>query len=92
MRAAVREGAFIEFVSGSLSEPGAAARLDRYAAAMREIGPEFCIASSDLGQKGNALPTVGFAAFVQELRKRGFAPRDTDRMTKDNPAKLLGLP
>jgi len=92
MRAAVGEGAFIEFVSGSLSEPGAAARVERYAAAIREIGPEFCIASTDLGQKGNALPTVGFAAFVQELRKRGLAPRDTDRMTKDNPAKLLGLP
>src|SRR5215831_8129234 len=92
MRAAIKEGAFIEFVSGSLSEPGAAARLDRYVAAIREIGPEFCIASSDLGQKGNALPTVGFATFVQELRKRGLAPRDTDRMTKENPAKLLGLP
>ena len=92
MRAAVGEGAFIEVVSGSLREAGAAARLDRYAAAIREIGPEFCIASTDLGQKGNALPTVGFAAFVQELRKRGLEPRDTDRMTKDNPAKLLGLP
>jgi hypothetical protein len=91
MRAAVREGALIEFVSGSLSEPGAAARLDRYVAAMRTIGPEFCIASSDLGQRGNALPTVGFAAFVRELRKRGLTPRDTDRMTKENPAKLLGI-
>jgi len=92
MRAAVREGAFIEFVSGSITGPDAAARLDRYVAAMREIGPEFCIASSDLGQKGNALPTAGFAAFVQELRRRGLTPRDTDRMTKENPAKLLGLP
>jgi hypothetical protein len=92
MRAAVKEGAFIEFVGGSLSEPGAAARLDRYVDAMRQIGPESCIASSDLGQKGNPLPSVGFAAFVRELQKRGLAPRDTDRMTKENPAKLLGLP
>ena len=92
MRAAVKEGAFIEFVGGSLSEPGAAARLDRYVDAMRQIGPESCIASSDLGQKGNPLPSVGFAEFVRELQKRGLAPRDTDRMTKENPAKLLGLP
>jgi hypothetical protein len=91
MRAAIREGAFIEFVAGSLSEAGAGARLDGYVAAMREIGPEFCIASSDLGQKGNALPAVGFAAFVRELGKRGLTARDTDRMTKENPAKLLGL-
>jgi hypothetical protein len=25
------------------------------------------------------------------LRKRGLTPRDTDRMTKENPAKLLGI-
>jgi hypothetical protein len=92
MRAAVKEGALIEFVGGSLSEPGASARLDRYVAAIRQIGPESCIASSDLGQKGNALPTVGFGAFVRELQKRGLTARDTDRMTKENPAKLLGLP
>ena len=92
MRAAVTEGAFIEFVGGSLTEAGAGARLDRYVAAIREIGPEFCIVSSDLGQKNNPLPTVGFASFVRELQKRGLLPRDTDRMTKDNPAKLLGLP
>ena len=92
MRAAVKEGAFIEFVGGSLAEAGAAARLDRYAAAMRAIGPESCIASSDLGQKNNPVPTVGFAAFVRELQKRGLTPADTDRMTKENPAKLLGLP
>jgi hypothetical protein len=91
MRAAVNEGAFIEFVSGALNEPGAGSRLDRYVAAMRLIGPEFCIASSDLGQKGNPLPTVGFGAFVRELQKRGLAASETDRMTKENPARLLGL-
>jgi hypothetical protein len=91
MRTAIKEGAFIEFVGGSLGEPGAAARLDRYVAAMREIGPESCIASSDLGQKNNPVPAVGFAQFVRELRKRGLTPRDTDRMTKENPATLLGL-
>ena len=91
MRAAVREGAFIEFVSGALGEPGAASRLDRYVAAIRQIGPESCIASSDLGQKGNPLPHVGFAAFVRELQKRGLSASETDRMTKENPARLLGL-
>jgi hypothetical protein len=91
MRAAVKEGAFIEFVGGSLTESGAVTRLDHYVAAMREIGPESCIASSDLGQKNNPVPTVGFAQFVRELRKRGLTPRDTDRMTKENPATLLGL-
>jgi hypothetical protein len=91
MRAAATEGAFIEFVGGSLADPDAASRIDRYADAIRQIGPQFCILSSDLGQKGNALPTDGFAAFIKALQMRGFTAQDLDRMTKTNPAQLLGL-
>jgi hypothetical protein len=69
----------------------AAARLDRFAYAIRKVGPEFCILSSDLGQKNNALPTGGYAAFLLAMRARGFTDRDIDRMSKQNPARLLGL-
>jgi hypothetical protein len=48
--------------------------------------------STDLGQKGSALPPDGFAAIVLALRARGLTEQDTDRMTKQNPARLLGLP
>ncbi len=92
MQAATKEGAFIEFVAGSLTTPDAAGRMDRYAQAIRAIGPEFCILSSDLGQRGNALPADGFAAFFAALRARGLTEQDVDRMSKQNPAKLLGLP
>jgi hypothetical protein len=92
MQAATKEGAFIEFVAGSLTTPDAAARMDRYAQAIRAIGPEFCILSSDLGQRGNALPPDGFAAFFAALRARGLSEQDVGRMSKQNPAKLLGLP
>ena len=91
MQEAAKQGAFIEFVAGSLASADAAARVDRYAAAIRAIGPEFCILSSDLGQKANALPTDGFAAFLQALRTRGFSAGEVDRMSKQNPARLLGL-
>ncbi len=91
MRAAAAEGAFIEFVGGSLAESDAPSRMDRYAAAIRDVGPQFCILSSDLGQKGNALPTDGFAAFIRAMQVRGVAVKDLDRMTKENPATLLGL-
>ena len=57
-----------------------------------QVGPEFCILSSDLGQQGNALPADGFAAFLAALRARGLTEQDIDRMSKQNPAKLLGLP
>jgi hypothetical protein len=91
MQEAAKEGAFIEFVGGSLTAGDANPRLDRYADAIRKVGPQFCILSSDLGQKNNALPIDGYAAFLQAMRARGFSEHDVNVMSKDNPAKLLGL-
>jgi len=91
MQQAAKLGAFIEFVGGSLATSDAAARMDRFAEAIRKIGPESCILSSDLGQRGNALPPDGFAAFISELRARGFSEQETDTMSKRNPARLLAL-
>jgi hypothetical protein len=84
-------GAFIEFVGGAPEGPGAAARLDGIAEAIRQVGPASSILSSDLGQQGNPLPPDGFGLFIEALRKRGFSDRDLDVMSKQNPARLLGL-
>jgi hypothetical protein len=92
MQEAAALGAFIEFVGGSLATPDAPDRMDRFAAAIRQIGARFCILSSDLGQAGNALPTDGFAAFIAALRTRGVSDADLDVMTRRNPAQVLGLP
>jgi hypothetical protein len=91
MREAAKHGALIEFVGQSLATPDAPARLDRFADAIHKIGPEFCILASDLGQKGNALPPDGFAAFIDAMRAKGFSRQEIDRMSKQNPATLLGL-
>jgi hypothetical protein len=92
MQEASHLGALIEFVGGSLTAPDAETRMNRYAEAIRQIGPEFCILSSDLGQQGNALPPDGFGEFLVSLRRRGFTSQEVDRMAKQNPARLLGLP
>ena len=92
MQAAAAEGAFLEFVGGSLTTKDAPARMDRYADAIKKVGARFCILSSDLGQAGNALPPDGFAAFMQALLQRGISRQDIDLMAKQNPARLLGLP
>jgi len=92
MQEAATLGAFIEFVGGSLAAADAVARIDRFADAIRKVGPEFCILSSDLGQMGNALPADGFGAFLVAMRGKGFSERDVERMSKQNPARLLGLP
>jgi len=91
MREAAGIGAFVEFVGGSLAEPDAAARVDRFAQMIRTIGPQSCILSSDLGQKGNPLPADGFAQFIVAMRGKGFTETDIAQMTRDNPARLLGL-
>jgi hypothetical protein len=91
MQEAATLGAFIEFVGGSLASPDAQTRVDRSAAAIRSVGPEFCIVSSDLGQAENALPPDGFGAFLVALRARGLTDTDVDRMSRQNPARLLGL-
>jgi hypothetical protein len=92
MQEAARLGAFIEFVGSSMRTPDASARVDRFAAAIRSIGPEFCILSSDLGQAENELPPNGLAAFLIALQARGFTEEEIDQMSKENPARLLGLP
>jgi hypothetical protein len=88
---AARFGAFIEFVSGTLANASAQPRIDRIAEDIRKVGVEHAILSSDLGQAGNALPADGLATFIDALRQKGFTDQELDRMTKQNPAKLLGL-
>jgi ABC-type molybdate transport system substrate-binding protein len=91
MQEAARLGALIEFVGGNIGDADGKARMDRFADAIRKIGPQFCILSSDLGQKGNPLPTDGFAAFLGAMKARGLTDEDVDRMARRNPAQLLGL-
>jgi uncharacterized protein DUF6282 len=92
MQEAAKLGAFIEFTGSSLASADADARMTRFAEAIRKVGPEFCILSSDLGQQGNPLPPDGFGAFLVALRGKGFTAQEVDRMAKQNPARLLGLP
>ena len=89
MQAAAKEGALIEFVSGSIAGPAGAAKVDSYADAIKKVGAEFCILSSDLGQKGNALPPDGLAAFLAALSARGLTVAQIDVMSKRNPASLF---
>ncbi len=91
MQEAARLGAFVELVGGSPAGAGAQARLDRLAATIREVGPEFCILSSDLGQPGNPLPPDGFGALLMALRARGLTEQEIEQISKQNPARLLGL-
>jgi len=95
MQQAAREGAYIEFVYGATLPPNngtpAVVSMSDYAKAMRAVGPQFCILSSDLGQPGRPLHPDGLALFFQALRKEGISQADIDLMSKTNPARALRL-
>jgi Family of unknown function (DUF6282) len=86
MKRAAAMGAFIEFCRAA---PGSG-DMKLAAEFIRAIGPASVILSSDLGQAGNPLHPDGLAAFFEDLKKAGFTQAEVDRMSKTNPAVLLG--
>jgi hypothetical protein len=87
MKEAARMGAYLEFTWVKPDSDAAKA----YIPAIREVGPEFCVLSSDLGQPANPLHPDGLLQMYQFLHDHGFSVAEIDRMAKTNPAKLLGL-
>jgi len=85
-------GAFVEFTGDTMIAPTSQARVDRMSGQIRALGVEHAIISSDLGKGGAEMPVAGLAAFMEALRKKGFTNQELDRMAKQNPATLLGLP
>jgi hypothetical protein len=92
MQEAAREGAYLEFVYNGLIGPNREYTIADYAKAIRGVGPQFCILSSDLGQAANPLHPDGLVAFFAALKGAGFSQVEIDRMSKANPARVLGLP
>jgi hypothetical protein len=91
MREAGQLGAKVEFVYNAMIGANKAYDMPTCARAIREVGPEHCILSSDLGQAGNPLHADGLAAFIKGLSEAGFTQKELDVMTKTNPALVLGL-
>src|SRR4051794_22598324 len=91
MQEAAKSGAYLEFVYNALIGPNKALEIGDYVKAIRAVGPEHCILSSDLGQLGNPLHPDGLTAFFKALRDAGIAAADIETMSQVNPAKALGL-
>lgn len=64
---------------------------DKVVQAVREIGADHLVLSTDLGQQGMMTPPDGVENAVQALRAAGISQADIDKMMKTNPARLLGL-
>jgi predicted metal-dependent phosphotriesterase family hydrolase len=92
MQEAAQLGAYIEFVYNGVAGHGKQFEFADYAKAIRAIGVEHCILSSDMGQPGNPVHPDGLILFFDGLRKQGFSQGEIDQMSKVNPARLLSLP
>ena len=88
LQEAVKLGAFIEAVPGGGSFDPKKISVDK----IRKLGVENYIISSDLGQQGNPLHPDGLAMTAKWLRGEGFTEQELNRLMKENPARLLGLP
>ncbi len=62
-----------------------------YVNAIREIGAEHFLISSDFGQDVNPPHADGFRSFIRALLDAGVTQAEIDLMARANPARLLGL-
>jgi microsomal dipeptidase-like Zn-dependent dipeptidase len=90
MKQAAAGGAYLEFTYLGLIPP-VRSTIEDYAAAMRAVGVEHCVITSDLGRAGDPLHPDGLVLFIRALLKQGFSQADIDRMAKTNPSRVLGL-
>ncbi len=91
MREAAGLGAYLEFVYNGVIGAAREYSMSDYVKAIREVGANSCILSSDMGQKANPLHTNALVDFFAALRKEGISQADIDLMSKANPAWALGL-
>jgi len=76
---------------GSRTTPLTDEQLRKEADAIRTIGAASFVLSSDLGQPQNPLHTDGLLALYKGLMAQGISAADIDAMSRENPARLLGL-
>ena len=61
------------------------------AQAVKDIGAEHLVLSTDLGQQGMMTPPDGIENQIAAVKAAGVSQADIDTMMKRNPAQLLGL-
>jgi hypothetical protein len=61
------------------------------AQAVKTLGAQGLVISSDLGQSGNMTHPDGLEVAIGEMKREGVTDADIDIMMRKNPARLLGL-
>ncbi|HEX2826892.1 MAG TPA: DUF6282 family protein [Burkholderiales bacterium] len=88
---------YLQFLTGPTAQYQWMTHWDRVdakavAQAVKEIGADHLVLSTDLGQQGMMTPPDGIENQVAAVRAAGVSQADIDKMMKRNPARLLGIP
>ncbi|MFC1934608.1 DUF6282 family protein [Chloroflexota bacterium] len=86
------KGAFIEHCV-AVTMPNSPERLDptKIVEAVRTVGAERCIMSTDVGTATNPIPVEAMRVGIALMLKFGLSEREIELLVKVNPAKLLDL-
>ena len=90
MQEAVKLGGAIEITAGALSRDGAAKT--RAIEVIKALGTQNVFVASDSGLVGTPNHPDALAMAAKALRAAGFSEQDLNRMFKETPARLVGLP
>ena len=90
MQEAVKLGGAIEITASTLSRDGAAKT--RAIDVIKTLGTQHVFIASDSGLVGTPNHPDALAMAAKALRAAGFSEQDLNRMFKETPARLVGLP
>jgi len=87
---------YLQFMTGPQAQYQWMTHWDRVdakavAQAVKDIGADHLVLSTDLGQQGMMTPPDGIENQIAAVRAAGVSQADIDKMMKRNPAQLLGL-
>jgi microsomal dipeptidase-like Zn-dependent dipeptidase len=84
-------GAMVEFTFLSCMPSRNTARPADIVSAVRLLGVDHCVVTTDFGQWMNPPPAEGMRMAIAELLHAGLSAREVETLVKTNPLTVLGL-
>lgn len=91
MAEAAKAGAYLEIVSAFATAKNGEDEVRRHVEAIRAIGADRFILSSDRGQANGPTHPDALVTAARALMRHGITEAEVGQMLRDNPARLLGL-
>jgi hypothetical protein len=89
LKTMVSLGAYPEFTFLSATPSSAKTTPKKMADAIKVLGVEHCVVTTDFGQWMNPSPAEGMRMAIAELLHAGLTPDDVSTLVKGNPSQLL---